>query len=99
MLKVGLIGVGSIAKSHLNAYTANPYAKIVAIADIIQALAKLRAEEFGIERCYTDYKKSWTMKKIDAVSIVTPTLTHSSITVEALKAGKPPSIRSTKPCI
>ena len=88
MMKVGLIGAGSIAKSHLNAYAANPYAQVVAIADLNEALAKDRAQEFGIEHYYTDYRKILEDEEIDAVSIVTPTFTHCNITIEALKAGK-----------
>lgn len=45
MLKIGIIGAGSIAKSHLNAYAVNSYAKVVAIADLNEALAKERAKE------------------------------------------------------
>ncbi len=88
MVKIGLIGAGNISKNHLRSYAANPYAKVVAIADLNEGLAKERAEEFGIERYYTDYKKILDDEEIHAVSIVTPTFTHSNITIEALKAGK-----------
>lgn len=88
MLKIGLIGAGTISKRHLSAYAKNPYAQVVAIADLNEALAKERAEEFGIDTYYTDYKKILGDPQIDAVSIVTPTFTHADITVEALRAGK-----------
>lgn len=88
MMKVGLIGAGTISKRHLSSYAKNPYTKVVAIADLNEALAKERAEEFGIEHYYTDYKKILDNPEIDAVSIVTPTFTHSNITMEALRAGK-----------
>ena len=88
MLKVGIIGAGSIADRHLKSYGNNPDAQVVAIADLNEALAKERAENFGIDRYYTDYKKILDDKEIDAVDIVTPTFTHCNITVEALKAGK-----------
>jgi len=88
MMKVGLIGAGTISKRHLSSYAKNPYAQVVAIADLNEALAKERAEEFGIKHYYTDYKKILENPEIDAVSIVTPTFTHSNIAVEALKAGK-----------
>ncbi len=88
MLKVGIIGAGSIATRHLNSYGNNPYAQVVAIADLNEALAKERADEFKIPCYYTDYKEILNDPEIDAVSVVTPTFTHCNITVEALKAGK-----------
>ncbi len=88
MIKIGLIGAGTISKRHLSSYAKNPYAQVVAIADLNEALAKERAEEFGIERYYTDYKKILDDPQIDAVSIVTPTFTHSNLAIEAMQAGK-----------
>ena len=57
MLKVGIIGAGTISKSHLDAYTANPDVQVAAIADLNEALAKERAEEYSIQHYYTDYKR------------------------------------------
>lgn len=88
MLKVGIIGAGTISKSHLDAYTANPDVQVAAIADLNEALAKERAEEYSIQHYYTDYKRILEDERIDAVSIVTPTFTHTNIAVEALKSGK-----------
>lgn len=88
MIKIGLIGAGTISKRHLSAYAKNPYAQVVAIADLNEALAKERAEEFGIEHYYIDYKKILDDPQIDAVSIVTPTFTHTNIAIEAMQAGK-----------
>ena len=88
MLKIGIIGAGAIAKSHLDAYARNPYTKVIAIADLNEALAKERAQDFGIEHYYTDYKAILENAEIDAVSIITPPYTHCNITVEALKADK-----------
>lgn len=86
MIKIGLIGAGTISKRHLSAYAKNPYAQVIAIADLNEALAKERAEEFGIEHYYTDYKRILENPEIDAVSIVTPTFTHSDLAIEAMQA-------------
>lgn len=88
MLKIGVIGAGSIANMHLDSYAKNQDATVVAIADINEALAKEKAERFGVKNYYADYRKILEDDQIDAVSIVTPTFTHCDITVEALKAGK-----------
>lgn len=88
MLRVGIIGAGSISQKHINAYKQNPHVEITAIADLNETLAKERAEAFGIKHYYTDYKMILNDDEIDAVSIVTPTFTHCTVAVEALKAGK-----------
>ena len=88
MLKVGIIGAGSISVRHLNAYTQNPHVQVVAIADLNEALAKERAQAYNLEKCYTDYRLILEDNEIDAISIATPTFTHCNITIEALKAGK-----------
>lgn len=88
MMKIGLIGAGTISQKHLSAYAKNPHAQVIAIADLNGELAKKRAEEFGVGQYCTDYQQILENPQIDAVSIVTPTFTHSDLTVEALQAGK-----------
>lgn len=88
MLKVGIIGAGAIADRHLEAYIRNPHAQVVAIADINVERAKQKAEKYNVPMYCADYKEILEDKTIDAVSIVTPTFTHSNIAIEALKAGK-----------
>lgn len=88
MLKVGIIGAGTIAGRHLESFLQNKDAKVVAIADLNEELAKNRAEQYGIEECYNDYKKILEDKTIEAVLITTPTFTHHDIVIDALRAGK-----------
>lgn len=88
MLKVGIIGAGSIIKVHLDSYSQNPQVQIVAIADLNEKLAKEKAEAYKIPNYYSDYRKILENKEIDAVSIATPTFTHCQIVIEALKSGK-----------
>ena len=88
MFKIGLIGAGHISLKHLNAFKNNPDCEITAIADLNLELAKSRAQEYNIEKVYSDYKEILNDEEIDAVSIVTPTFTHKNIVLEALEAGK-----------
>jgi len=87
-MKLGMIGAGSIAVNHLKAFAANPDVEVTAIADVCENLAKSRAEAFKIANCYTDYKEILKDDSIDAVSIATPTFTHTQIVCDALAAGK-----------
>ncbi len=88
MLRVGIIGAGSISVEHINPYLKNGNCEVVAIADLNLDLAKKRAAEFNIPKAYSDYHDILNDKEIDAVSIVTPTFTHKNIVIDAIKSGK-----------
>lgn len=87
-LNVGIIGAGSISMKHLTHYSQNPNVNLIAISDLNEALAKERAEEYGLRYYATDYKALLADSSIDAVSVATPTFTHTRIVIDALRAGK-----------
>lgn len=87
-LRIGVIGTGSISEMHLNAYAANPAAKIVAICDVNGKRAKDVADKYGADKTYTDYRELLANPEIDAVSICTWNNTHAPISIAALDAGK-----------
>ncbi len=88
-VKVGIIGCGSIAtSSHIPAYMANKDAEIVYFCDIIPERAKAAVEKNGCGKAVTDYKVILADPEIDAVSVCTPNLMHSVISIDALRAGK-----------
>lgn len=88
MKRIGIIGAGAIADAHIKAFKNNTGCTLVAIADINLELAKKRALEYGIEKVYGDYKELLSDAEIDAVSIVTPTFTHTGMVIDALTSGK-----------
>ena len=88
MLKIGVIGAGNIARCHAMVLQKFDNARVVAIADVNEEMAKLRAETFHIDQYYTDYHRILEDPEIDAVTVATPIFTHQKIVVEALKAGK-----------
>ncbi len=83
MIKVGIIGSGYWGKHHLRIFS-KIKCNLIGISDIDDSKKKL-ADQYRIA-FYRDYKK--LLKKIDAVSIVTPPETHYRIAKKALKAGK-----------
>ena len=91
-LRIGIIGTGGIAHSHVKSYLNQPDVEIVAGVDLIPGKAKAFFEEFGIEGVKTDYRNHTEMLadkslNLDAVSICTYNCTHKDCTVEALNAG------------
>jgi predicted dehydrogenase len=88
VLKVGVIGAGTIGKAHLKAYAASKNVKVIALAEIIPEVLKSVASEYGIDNAFTDYRDLLDMAEIEAVSICTPTAFHARPTIDAAKAGK-----------
>ena len=91
-VRVGIIGCGWIAGSHMKSYLAQPDVEIVAGADLIPGKAKAFMEKYGIENAKTDYASHKEMLedkslKLDAVSICTYNCQHAIPAIDALKAG------------
>ncbi|MGW5955917.1 Gfo/Idh/MocA family protein [Bacillus mycoides] len=87
ILKVGVIGCGSIAQyRHLPEYEANPYVQIVAVCDSNKKRAKEVANKYGVNM-YTDYNEIINCEELDAVSVCTPNDLHASISIVALQSG------------
>lgn len=87
-LNIGLIGTGSISEAHLQAYRANPRAKLLAICDVNGERARNMAGKYDIPHVYTDYREMFANPEVHAVSICTWNNTHAAISIAALEAGK-----------
>ena len=88
MLKIGMIGAGTIAQIHLDAYEKCKDVKVAAIADLNETLAKEQAQKYQIGNVYRDYHEMLKAEEIDAVNVATPLFTHAQIVQDALRAGK-----------
>ena len=88
MLRIGVIGTGNIAETHLQAYKKNPDAEIYALCDLDEPLLKKRGEQFGVQRLFTNYADLLKLPEIDAVSVCTWNSQHAPVTIAALEAGK-----------
>jgi len=88
-LKVGLIGTGSIAQLHRNAYLQFPdKVKLTAVCDINEKAANEFGTPLNIHDIYTNAKELLENADIDAVDICTTHDTHYQITMDAVDAGK-----------
>lgn len=88
LVRIGMVGAGSISGSHLSAAREGAGAKIVAVCDIIEERARRRAAEFNIPEVYTDHRRMLEEADLDAVIVGVPNNVHHVITVNALQAGK-----------
>ena len=92
-VRVGIIGCGWIADSHMKALLKQPDVEIVAGADLIPGKAEAFFKKFGVEGVKTDYASHKEMLednanlKLDAVSICTYNRQHANCAIDTLKAG------------
>jgi DUF1009 family protein/predicted dehydrogenase len=83
-LHVGVVGVGYLGRFHAQKYARLPEAELVGVVDVNTSQAVRVAAEVQTE-AMRDYRD--LLGKVDAVSIVTPTLYHHAIAREFLEAG------------
>ncbi|KAA0965553.1 Gfo/Idh/MocA family oxidoreductase [Sporosarcina sp. ANT_H38] len=88
MLKVGVIGVGSISEMHILPYSENKEVELVALCDIHEERLAEKGKLFGVSQLYTNYQELLNNKEIEAVSICTWNNSHAEIAIAALEAGK-----------
>ncbi|MDY3071298.1 MAG: Gfo/Idh/MocA family oxidoreductase [Eubacteriales bacterium] len=88
-LKVGIIGTGWIADSHMMSYLNQPDVDIVAGADLIPGKAEAFFKKHGLEnvRCYPDHHSMLENEELDAVSVCTYNMAHAVPTIDALEHG------------
>ena len=88
VLKVGLIGVGSIAsRRHLPAWGKERRAAVVSISDVDTQRAKRVAAQFGIKRVYEDYREMIAKEELDICDICTRSGNHVSVAKICLDLG------------
>ena len=91
-VRVGIIGCGWIAGSHIESYKKQPDVEIVAGCDLIPGKAAAFFEKYGVKGVKTDYADHKAMLadkslKLDCVSVCTYNRTHAICTIDALNAG------------
>ena len=88
-MKVGIIGTGWIAESHIQSYKNMPDVDVVAAADLIPGKAEAFMKKFGVEgvRFYPSHKELIDNEQLDAVSVCTYNTAHCEPTVYALVHG------------
>ena len=92
---IGLIGAGYIGHTTALAYRqvqalfpALPRPRLVALADVDEASAKIAAERYGFARATGDWRSLIADPAVEVVAIATPNHLHAEMAVAALEAGK-----------
>ena len=97
--KVGIIGCGRVSPFHGVPAAAQEHAEVAACCDIREERAREKAELFGCERVYADYKEMIREESLDVVHICLPHYLHPPVAMDAMRMGchvlteKPMSIK------
>lgn len=88
-LRIGFIGTGGIARSHIKAYKLFDDVEVVAGADLIPGKAEkfFAANEIEGARTYTDYREMIEKEALDAVSICTYNRQHAEPAIYCMRHG------------
>jgi UDP-N-acetyl-2-amino-2-deoxyglucuronate dehydrogenase len=91
MIKVAIVGTGSISQEHIKGYLQFPdRCKIVALVDIYPEKAEEKKQRYNLldADVYGDHKKILDRQDIDLIDICTPPYVHAEIAINSLNAGK-----------
>ncbi len=87
-LKVAMIGVGGIARTHMPGWLASEHADVVAGVDVNPAALQAWGDQNGVTRLYNDPKDAFADKDIDIIDLCVPNMLHAPLAIAAMKAGK-----------
>lgn len=87
MIRIAVLGAGRIGKIHAANVAANPHAQLVVVADPVQTAAAVLAEKYGCEAS-TDCGAAIDRADVDSIVIGTPTDTHITYMLRAVRQGK-----------
>ena len=85
-IKVGFVGAGGRARSHMKALAGIEDAEIVAICDVNEATAQDATGEYG-GKVYTDYHAMLDNEDLTAMYVVVPTFAHYDAEILAAQKG------------
>src|SRR5262245_66502874 len=85
-LRIGLVGLGSMGRGHLEKEQALDEAKIVAVADVLPAAVEEMKDRYGVIGFHS-YQEMVDSGAVEAVLIATPHPFHCPIAVYAAERG------------
>ena len=87
-LKVGIIGLGGIARAHCSAIATLDNVEVVAVADLFEEKRRHYMDKYDIAKGYTTHTELLADDEVDAVAVVLGHQLHHRLTVNACNAGK-----------
>ena len=85
-VKVGFVGTGGIANSHLRNLVEMENVRIAALCDIDESRVNAAVERYG-GQAYTDYREMFDEADLDAIYFCLPPFAHSDAEIIAVERG------------
>jgi predicted dehydrogenase len=101
-VRVAVVGINGMGRNHVREFAQLPDVDVVALCDVDESLFPRVIDELFAKpgrpkpKTYTDLRKLYEDKDVDAVSIVTPNHWHTLAALWAIQAGKHLTVE--KPC-
>jgi predicted dehydrogenase len=92
-VRLGVVGVGNIARMNVQGYLDHDHCDVVALCDTNLQRAEALAKEWGVPDVYSRVEDLLADPSLDAVEILTPTYLHHQHVMAALQAGKHVSVQ------
>lgn len=86
-IKLGVIGLGNIARLEFEAFKNSSFIDIVAICDRDREKVKRYAEAYSVPNVYSDEDEFFSDDEMEAVEILTPTPMHLNHVLKAIERG------------
>ena len=87
-LKVGVIGIGGIARTHMPGWAASEDAEVIAGSDVNSQALEEWGRQHSAPILSTDPAELFRNPDIDIIDICTPNMYHAPLAIAALEAGK-----------
>ena len=88
MVRVGIIGLGGIARSHCDAIAGIDGVEVVAVADLLEEKRTEYMEKYNIPRGYDSHTELLQDDDVDTVAVVLGHQLHHQLTIDACNAGR-----------
>ena len=101
-IRIAVIGIHGMGRSHIQAYAELPDVEVAALCDVDDAQFPEVIDKHFVKanrrkpKTYTDLRKLYEDREIDAVAVVTPNHWHALAAIWAIQAGKHVTVE--KPC-
>lgn len=87
-VRIGFIGCGGRAGSHIEALHKHEGAEIIAVADVAEPAAKRAGERLGVP-FYTDHRTLLARDDLDAAVVSVPVFAHGQVEMDVIARGLP----------
>ncbi len=88
MIRLGLIGAGTMGRLYAKAFAQHPGTTVNAICDLDESAARNLGGQFDVANVFTSYERMLAETPLDAVIVATPDFAHRDPVIAALDAGK-----------